>query len=319
MTQPTGTSLCEASCAAYGRHGPQCPDESACRGCLPRQALPGRRLCAVHAERIAEYALEAPTLWAELAERLLGGHGNGERISGSSSGAPAPDEDVMTARDEIRLLLIRLTRLIVGGRGITPPARQVGRHTFVATDPVRLGRFVARHADWLAAHPRAGEHVDALRAAVRGRNRALAYAGGRERLYIGDCPLVVTGDDGQERVCGTRLHQAADQPLIECTGCGTRETIEQWQRWLVGELRGVTDAYALAAYLSMLWMRPVDASLIRQWACRGHVQAVTYLDPTPAEPQRESVARDHRGRTLYRTAEVLGYARAVWRDPHRPS
>lgn len=309
-------ALCEADCAMRGRHDPQCAEDD-CGGCLRRQAADGLRLCDVHAERIAEDARSAPELYRDLCLVLVRGGGETERTSGSSTAAPVPDDAVMDARIAIRTTLIRLARVIVDERGIAAPSVLVGGRVFADTGTAALGDLVARHASWLAAHRDAARHSRELRAVVGGPVRALAYPHGSDRLYVGDCPVIVAEVDGREVACGTRLHQRADQPLITCTGCETQETIEQWQRWIVGgEAVGVCDAYAIAAHLAVTWMRPVDAGTIRQWAHRGHVQPLTRPDPTPAEPDRVAVVRDHRGRTQYRVAEVTAYAERAWGRPY---
>lgn len=313
------TPLCEATCAMRGRHVPDCPDPDTCRGCQPRQAADGLRVCDVHAERIAEDARQAPVLYADLGLVLIRrATRGGEPTSGSSAGAPAPDDDVMEARGQIRAVLLRLTGLITVERGLSAPLTRRGDMVYLDTRPQALGPYVARHADWLAAHVDAGRHADALHAVTRGTPRRLAYPSGTDRLYIGDCPLLVRDRDGTETVCATRLYQHPDRPLITCAGCGTDETVEQWQLWMVGDADAVSDAYAVAAHLALQWMRPVDPALIRQWAHRGHIQAVTRADPTPTEPDRQTVVRDAKGRTLYVISEVVGYAERIWGPPYRP-
>lgn len=309
-------AACEAGCAMRGRHSPYCSDRDACWGCLPRLAADGLRLCIPHAEGIVSDALEAPILYSALGDRLNGGGTAGERTSGSGTGAPTPSEDVMEARAAIRSALLRLARLITTERGVSGPTKRHAGRVYASTDPESLARLVARHAEWLAAHPNAAEHSALLRDVVRGTVRGLAYPSGSERLYVGECPLLF---EGESEPCGARLYQVPDSPLIECPGCGTAETIERWQRWIVGDApSGETDAYALAAYLTLHWMRPVDPATIRQWASRGHISPVTVADPAPGDPDRESVKRDGRNRTQYKLAKVVEYARTLWGPPARP-
>jgi hypothetical protein len=299
----TAASLCEGDCAIRGRHVPDCAEDE-CRGCQPRSAADGLRLCVVHTERIAEDAHEASKLYGDLALVLIRRGADGERTSGSAISAPIPDEDVMDARMAIRSTLIRLTGLIVAQRGLSAPVVVLGGRTFLDTSVGTLGPWVARHADWLAAHQDAGRHSRDLHNVTRGPVRAMAYPAGGDKLYVGDCPLVVTDD---EEPCGTRLYQRADQALITCPGCGTSDTIEQWQRWMFGDAEGITDAYAIAAHLAVRWLRTVDASVVRQWAHRGHIQAVTDGDG--------ATVRDHRGRTQNRISEVFTYAEVIWGHP----
>lgn len=306
------SALCDGDCGMRGRHSPDCEGDE-CRGCLRRPAADGLRLCEVHTERIGEDAQVAAELYRDLCLMMIRQGGVNERTSGSSTAAPVPDDAVMDARHAIRSTLVRLTRIIVDERGITAPTVTIEGHRFVDTATATLSGFVARHAQWLAAHRDAGRHSRDLHDATHGPVRALAYPHGSDRLYIGDCPLIVA----DEQPCGTRLYQRPDQPLVTCAGCGTQDTIEQWQRWIVGEAEAVIDAYAIAAHLAVRWMRPVDAALIRKWASRGHINPVTRLDQQPGGEDHESIERDHRGRTQYRIAEVMAYAEAAWGRPFR--
>lgn len=310
--------LCEARCAMRDRHIADCTDHDACRGCLPRQALDGLRLCIVHLERLKEDAEQAPSLYADLGQVLIRTGVNGEKMSGSSSGAPIPDEDVIDARGCIRSALIQMVKAITYERGVSAPTIVVAGKTYAATQPAALGPFVVRHGDWLAAHRHAGRFADIMHAATHGDAYRLAYPSRRDRLYIGDCPIVVRNIDGTERVCGTRLYQSPNDPLIRCNGCGADETIEQWQRWIVTDAGGRTDAYAIAAHLAMQWMREVDPALIRQWSHRGHIHPVMEPDPTDiVNGQRWRTVADERGRVQYDVEAVVAYAESLWGKPAR--
>lgn len=312
----TATPLCEADCAIRGRHAPGCEDGDACRGCQPRQAVDGLRLCVVHADRLADDLVQAPALYDDLALVLVRRGKDGERMSGSSSAAPIPDEDVMEARTDIRSALLRLAKLVAWERGVHPPRTSVGGKSYVDTRPAALGAFLAKHAQWLAAHKDAGTFATTLHRITGGRVRAIAYPSGSDRLYVGDCPLLVTDGEGNEAVCGTRLYQTPDHPLIRCAGCGEDQTVEQWQRWIVGDARGVVDAYAVSAHLAVRWMRPVEPYLIRKWAERGHIRPLTA--PDPDDPTVTRTVTDYRGRTLYDIASVVSYAESIWGPPYTP-
>lgn len=314
----SASPLCEATCAIRGRHIPDCPDIDACRGCQPRQASDGLHICSLHAERIVEDALEAPRLYADLGLVLVRRGQDGERMSGSSAGAPVPDDEVMDARGAIRQVLMRLTNVIATERGVKPPTVVRSGQTYVDTRAEALGAMVSTHAEWLAAHRRAGTYADLLHQVTRGKVRKLAYPSISDRLYIGECPLVVRDIDGVEHVCGTRLYQLPDNPLISCMGCGTDETVEQWQKWIVGDTGGVSDAYAVASHLALKWMRPVDPALIRKWSQRGHINPVMAADPKPSDPDNVSRVRDGKNRTQYVISEVVQYAESIWGPPYRP-
>jgi hypothetical protein len=314
----TTAPLCEANCAIRGKHAPGCPDVDACRGCQSRQAVDGLRLCIVHSERLIEDVIEAPRLYVDLGQVIIHSGAGGEKMSGSSAGAPVPDDAVVEARGNIRSILVELTRTICNERGVQAPITMRQMRAYIDTRPQALADFIAKHGEWLAAHPEAGRFADALHRVTRGGVRKLAYPSGRDRLYVGDCPLSISDDDGTERLCGTRLYQLADQPLISCTGCGISDTVEQWQKWIVGETHGITDAYAVAAHLALRWMRPVDPALIRQWAHRGHIKPLTKPEPTPADPDNRVVVRDDRNRTMYVISNVMAYAESIWGPPYMP-
>lgn len=282
--------LCVAAhCYTPRQHGPACPGGD-CRGCLPRQAADGLRLCEVDVRRLAEDARTAAVLHEDLALTLIRRGRGGEKVAGSSSGAPVPDDEVMEARSAIRSELVRLARLIHEERG----------HALPADDIVAIAEYVARNDRWLAAHEAADEHARDLRdIASDPRTRRLAYPAGSDRMYIGDCPLTLTDLDGVESVCGERLYVYGAHHLVHCTGCDTEETVEWWQKQLVGEATALVDAYAGAADLAMRWNRPVDPGLIRKWASLDKVQRY---------------GRDGKRRTLYDVAELRAYAAQVWTE-----
>jgi hypothetical protein len=332
---PNPRPLCAAPhCNIRNRHRDTCPDPDQCWGCLPRWAADGLRLCDVDTRRLAEDAARCADLYAGLEQQIIrdGGSGEREKTSGSSTGAPVPDDDVMENRGKIRALLMAIVRLITEQRGVTwPNIRYLARLPEGVEGPRAIGRrrteelpalaaFITRHAEWLAAH-RYGPTIarDLRSTAGDGRLWGMAYPAGSDRLYVGDCPAILvdddgndlTGDDGQPVICGRRLYQYPDQPLITCTGCGIEETIEQWRRWLVGDAAGQADAYMIASHLSQTWMRPVDPAAIKKWAQRGHLAAVTEDDGEGGQ----RLLRDGKNRTQYRIAEALEYAESLWGPP----
>lgn len=293
--------LCIADhCGIPHQHIADCPNPSVCRGCLPRPAADGLRLCEVDVRRMVEDARISPVLYHDLGLNLIRRGRGGERVAGSSSGAPVPDDEVMEARQSIRATLVALVRLIAEERGLHLPADEISE----------LGGYVAHHAVWLAAHGAADEHARDLRdVAGDPRTRRLAYPAGTDRLYIGDCPLLVADLDGVESVCGTRLYVWGDSQLILCSGCGTEETVEWWQRELVGDATNLVDAYAAAADLAMRWSRPVDPALIRKWA------SLEARKKERDEKYRARITRhgqDDKRRTLYDVDELRQYAERLW-------
>lgn len=106
----------------------------------------------------------------------------------------------------------------------------------------------------------------------------------REGVMLTDsCPVeVVVGD--LRRPCGSVVRMDLEHPSdVRCAGCQTSDTIEGWQRRIVGEL-GPEPASALVPRLRHIGLR-VTESTLRQWAARGVI-------PGP-------VGEDDRGRGLY--------------------
>lgn len=305
---PQNASTCAAPhCGIRNRHRDDC-DETTCIGCLPRWAADGLHLCWVCVRRISEDAHRAAELHEDLTLTLIHRRAPGERTSGSGDRAPAVDGEVVEARTAIKVTLVSLARLIAEQRGFSIPDDSVPQ----------IAEFVARSAEWLAAHPLAGDHANDLRDIVSDpRTWRLAYPARSDRLYIGDCPLTLVDLDGNQSVCGTRLYQLADEPLVHCPGCDTDETIEWWQRKIAGDAGGWVDAYALAAHLSMRWKRPVDPGTIKKW---GQRTGATGVEPkhhveVRGEEQVKVVDRDDKGRALYDLNAALDYARRTWGEP----
>lgn len=301
---PHGLLCAAPHCGIRNRHTDIC-DDAACTGCQPRPAADTLRLCWVCTRRMPEDARKAAALHTDLAFSLIHTRKPGERTSGSGDRAPAVNDAVVEARTAIRVTLVDLAKLITGQRGFHLP--DDGVHA--------LAGLIATSAEWLAAHPDAGQHAHCLRdIASDGRTWRLAYPSSSDRLYIGECPLELVDLDGGSEVCGTRLYQTADEPLVHCPGCGTDETIEWWQRRIAGESAGWVDAYALAAHLSMRWKRPVEPGTVKKWALRDHIEVKHHIEVRGKE-QVKVIERDGKGRTQYDLHAAIAYARTVWGNP----
>lgn len=157
-------------------HLHDCADDG-CRGCLPRPAADGLRLCLVHTERIGNDAIQAATLHGELVERLTGGMGAGEPVSGSSERTRVPNPRAVEMRATIRHVLVGWTKLIAEERGFSAPADEIDA----------IGRFVARAAQWLAATDYADEVSVELDDLVHAAKR-VAYPSGTRAVDIAPCP-----------------------------------------------------------------------------------------------------------------------------------
>lgn len=105
-----------------------------------------------------------------------------------------------------------------------------------------------------------------------------------EGVLLGPCPVEIPhlGDE-KPRPCGRDVRAHLDRPSdVRCPGCGTKDTIEGWQRRMVGN-QPVTE-HELAQRLIWLGRRVMPAT-IRQWVSRGIIP--------PPEGQ------DEQGRSLY--------------------
>lgn len=323
--------MTEILCAAWSCwHERTCdgsaPDDAEdefCAGCrTPRLAADGLNLCTWHTRRLADNAIQAGHLWVDL-DRLAGGNGTGEKVASSAEPGLTVNEAAVHARDTIRNTIVGFTRLIAEERGFSlPTIRYVQRLERGFIGPPRLlartddrvtslALFVARSAEWLAAHPAACEHDRDLEDVARDPlTWRLAYPSTGDRRYIGTCPVVAK--DGP---CGTRLHWRRDERTVTCGDCGTTATVDWWREQMVGDAPAIVDAYAAARELSRLWNRPVEPRTVRQWSWRatGGLSVLREPPPEPDVPGRP--IRDRLGRTLLDLAEVVATATKQWGPP----
>jgi hypothetical protein len=282
-------------------------------------------------------------LYRVLEERLIRRGLSGEHTSGTSTGAPTPDEQVMACREDIRHALQDAAMLITRRRGISGPVRRVIRKlpagdkgsprvaTVATGHREALAVFIATHAEWLAAQPEAAAIADLFHELSRPGGEAwrAAYSIGPSRIHVGDCPWTLTAEDGTETICGGRLYGVDGEPLVTCSGCGRADTIEQWQRWLYGDTRSpIVDAYAGAQHLSATWLRPCHPGTIRAWQSKGKVGPILIPDPSgrrqsdpdgklddagkPAMVPVMVRQQDAKGRTQYRLADLVTAAEKAW-------
>lgn len=338
---PTTAPLCAASyCAVPGHHQPDCDQLETCRGCLPARAADGSMLCRLEIDRrLAEHADRAARLYPLLGEQLMP-HRVGSGPSGTSTGAPIPNERIIELRTQIQTTLVDIARIIVDRRGVRGPLRWTirrlpdgsARQVQVATgNRTALAAFIGKHAEWLAAQPDAGAIADRLWEIGRHPDRQYgasdawraAFPAGPERLYVGPCPLPVREADDSIGVCGERLYQVPGEPLVQCSRCGRADTIEEFHRLIFGQNDSAeVDAYAAASRLATVWFRDVDASLIRKWAQRARDagRELMVLEPDPGDPSGEQTRpkRDGRHRVLYVYARVVDEAVRHWGPAPKP-
>jgi len=192
-------------CRRHGHHGPGCAGDS-CRGCVPRVAGEGLRLCLLCVRRLEQDAIAAARLFDELAQALLpvrGVTGSGGGGSGIGAGLTLDDRAV-DARAAIRAVLTSWVKLIAEERrislplrtlmtveprpvGFVGPMRLLG-HTVADDSTYAMGAYIARHARWLATHGAAGDAADELATLAHGAARGIAYPEGARRVAISGCP-----------------------------------------------------------------------------------------------------------------------------------
>lgn len=229
-----------------------------------------------------------------------------------------PTRDLVTAEQ----VTARLKVDGVGGAGEIGTARQTASEVEV------MAALIVRHAEWFAARDDAGAHSKALHDLgcrtkddlSRGQVWSLAYPSrSKDFQEIGTCPLAVTAYavDGStsEETCGGRVYWYPEQSaLAYCDLCDQAETVEWWQREIVGVPDAVLDTVAAAAWLSDKWRRPVMPSQIANWASRGKLPRLTEA-VMENEKSVEKPVKDSRGRQLYRLTDLEECATRTFKQP----
>lgn len=211
------TLACSAPrCRAFGRHLEACATDD-CKGCQPRLAADGLRLCEVHVRRLGEHAHQAADVYTELALALLTSGRPDERTSGSKERGAVLNERAVQARTTIRHTLVSWCRLVSEERGITLPN----------DDITSLASYVAKHAQWLGAHPAAGECSDELEELARGKPWRIAYPTGARVVEVGACPL--DGCGGTVRAILRRTDSLLPSELVCDTDGSHRWSAEKWR------------------------------------------------------------------------------------------
>lgn len=207
------------TCRVPGRQHRDGCDGEQCT-CLRAQAADGLKLCRHHTDRIGSDAQDLAQLYDELALRLLGGTGMGERVGGTPDDTRVPNPAAVEVRTEIRHVLVAWCRLVAEERGFALPA----------DDVEAMGAYVARSATWLAATEYADEVAGEL-GALRSRAWGVAYPSGTRTIEIAPCPMLI-------------LIEAPDDPnwvptLVRCGGT-VRAVLRRTDALLPSEL--VCDA-----------------------------------------------------------------------------
>lgn len=190
--------LCIApKCSSRGYHSDDCDDDT-CAGCQPRLAADGLNLCQPDRDRLGDHATRAAKLHTELALQLVAAGGPGEKTSGTPTRGATLNDRAAEARTTVRAVLASWCRLISEERGIRLPSRLrveelplgfIGPPAIrphVDDTPNAMGAYLSKHADWLAAHPAAGECSDELADLIR-MAHPIAYPTGARVFEVGPC------------------------------------------------------------------------------------------------------------------------------------
>lgn len=217
--------LCEVeTCAVYRQHRAGEPDhDDGCRGCLPRPAGDGLRICWPHRDSVAQDAIQAAETWVELEGMLAAGGGNGlgEAVAGTRDRELKVNPAAIKARADIEAKLASWSGLIASERGWTPPERDIPR----------LGEFVAASATWIAGHPLAAQAVAELRSVAWGQARRIAYPdGSKVHTMSTGCPIAEC--PGSARAYLRRPDSLLPAGEIRCD-------VEESHRWRSSEWLGL--------------------------------------------------------------------------------
>ena len=144
-----------------------------------RLAAPGLRLCKVCGAQALACLTALPDLYADCETALARrARPTLERAGSRRTTALPIDETAANARSAILAILAGWSALVADERAVTRPARrQAGE----------LAAFLSRHADWLLAHPAAGEFAAEIGAVTQAARRA-AHPRNEQRITLGQCP-----------------------------------------------------------------------------------------------------------------------------------
>ncbi|QNP67897.1 hypothetical protein [Streptomyces genisteinicus] len=172
----------------------------------PRTAAPGQRLCQVCRDRLRDDLGSLPALYEDCGEVLSPARpGITERVSsGRARQGIRLNEAALQARGDMIPVLASWAGTVIAERRVGGPSRR---------EAGPLAAFLARHVDWLAAHPAAGECAAEVRRAVNVARSALeprpAVPQELGPCPVGDCPervLTVRGPGQTHAVRCTAGH-----------------------------------------------------------------------------------------------------------------
>ena len=149
-------------------------------------------------------------------------------------------------------------------------------------DVEAYARHLLAHAAALSGWEYAGRLAADLRRTAEGLERITADP--KPAVLLGPCPVEVVNADGEREPCGHELRAGhANLDDVRCSRCRTIDTVEGWQRRIIGDGERAT-ADELASRLRALGIR-TTATGVRLRAQRGSI-------PAP-------IGTDDRGRRIY--------------------
>lgn len=184
----------------------------------PRRAAAGLRVCTSCRNRFTTSLQAMPSLYRACEQALTSSAPTQEKVSGRRPYGINLNAATVDARQLVRKLLVSWCDLVVSERACAWPVR-----TVPAT-----ARFLYRHADWLCAHPAAGDAVSELAELTAAARRA-AFPSWTRKLRVGPC--VHNGCDGS-LIAFVR----SDEQLLPSEVCCDVDTGHAWPAHLWREL-----------------------------------------------------------------------------------
>jgi hypothetical protein len=219
-----------------------------------------------------------------------------------TSGGPLPgmpfNSGAAEARSAIMAVLSCWATLVVEERGLTGPRRAVAP----------LAGFLARHADWLAAHEAAGDASAEVAQLVRRAHGVIDPATSR-RIPIGDC--VEPGCSG-----GLTAVVRPRQPQLPATITCTADPSHHWvgHEWLQLSRRigaaasaGSEGTAGAEAAGTAPESRPADAAPAERWVTAADIARLWAMPPGSVYRHASTQKwrrRSRSGRTYYHAADV---------------
>lgn len=264
MTHP---ALCaNPHCRDFGQHHANCTT-TGCRGCQPRPAAPGTRLCNADTIRLGRDAIAAAALWADLAQDLYAAGTNG---GGGPTVNPHPslsfDPAVAETRATIHHTLTAWCQLIHDTAGYELPERgwrvlplppgvhgPYERARIIDAGIDYLGAHIHLHARWLAAHELAAEACTEL-AALVGQGRRRQDHNRTGVVHIGPCPA--DGCDGTLRGIIRRYGDTQPSEAV-CDADQPHRWTGEAQIADLGRTVGVREGWPTARDIGRRYGRPI--------------------------------------------------------------